>query len=302
MKRKYVLLSLMVGVFLGTVGAVISTGVSVTAAQAQSGSGAFGRLPQSPISVASSQSDILALMFEGYKKWDTLHAVAIFRTQDPSGGSPIQSDKEEVWLNSDGRSRLDVSSSGGLPVLSWANDGTHIVEENLQARQYYSMEVPRAFSDPVAYDPRAWFDPTLDTIYLNQPFALMDSPIKDWLVPSGLAQAITLDLQRPGSSLDVIGTEEVAGRGAIVVLRSPRGHKLWVDMNTGVILKAQYLDSAAKDVQGADWSMDFEIIEIEFDHSIGTSQYSLSPAAEFEAVTPFKLHEGAEAVEGPGGQ
>ncbi len=291
MIKKELFVSILLGALLGVGAVYIGLVPGIDAANAQVTVANIPVYQGQVLTEDSSVEDILALMLDSHKMWTTLQAQTLYQVKDQSGNDLAHFVNQDFWLVNDGKSRLEIHYPDEIPFLIWVSDGTNIIEQDTDKEQYYTQPVPSAFKSTESLDPRSAPVDNSNTIYVNHPFALIQSSLKDWLVPSGIAQALFLDLQHPDRDVKIIGTDSIVGREVLVLLRIPKRHMYWVDIETGVILRAEYLNREGDEVSD-DWIMRFEVVSIQYDVALNQDLFSTLPNPEFNEVSSFEFHEG----------
>ena len=170
--------------------------------------------------------EIQQLMLTSHTRWHTLHIIYTM-TQYPPPGASTETEQQNVqaWIEQPARFKVVISTPKGGPQSSVICDGKTIVDSSGQ-----QQSLP-----PSALEPFNPPDTPSDTVYTHPLAGLLGTPASDLIFPAGLAQR--------GGQYKQTGQEAVAERQAYVVEWSREPGKLidrlWVDAQTGIILRQQ---------------------------------------------------------------
>ncbi len=170
--------------------------------------------------------EIQQLMLTSHTRWQTLHIIYTLN-QYPLPGSTMNTEQQNVqaWIEQPGKFKVVVSTPKGGPQSSVISDGENIVDSGGQ-RQSLPPSVLEPFNPP---------NTPSDTVYTHPLAGFLGTPVSDLIFPAGLAQR--------GGQYKQTGLEKVADRQAYVVEWSREPGKLidrlWVDTQTGIILRQQ---------------------------------------------------------------
>jgi DNA-directed RNA polymerase specialized sigma24 family protein len=170
-----------------------------------------------PLDESSTSAQVLGRLLDSSSLWQTLWFDAYIIYHGPPGfiGQP-RVKQEQTWISQPYNSLVLTGQPGGEPDQIWyALDGK-------------VYDVDPSNGDVFLYD----FHPGKLPVY---------SAMEKFIFPDGLVEKT--------SSLDIIGTDEVAGRTTLVVDRFGEANtldsRLWIDTNTGLILRArQYAEDS----------------------------------------------------------
>jgi outer membrane lipoprotein-sorting protein len=170
--------------------------------------------------------EIQQLMLTSHTRWQTLHIIYTMN-QYPPPGATMETEQQnvQVWIEQPGKFKVVVSTPKGGPQSSVVSDGKIIVDSGGQ-----QQSLP-----PSALEPFIPPNSPSDTVYTHPLAGLLGTPVSDLIFPAGLAQR--------GGQYKQTGLEKVADRQAYVVEWSREPGKLidrlWVDTQTGIILRQQ---------------------------------------------------------------
>jgi DNA-directed RNA polymerase specialized sigma24 family protein len=170
-----------------------------------------------PLDESSTSTQILARIFSSSSLWHTLWFNAYVIHHGPPGFiGQARVQQEQTWISQPYNSLVIAGQPGSDPNQIWfALDGK-------------VYDVDPSSGETYLYD----FHPEKLPVY---------SALEEYIFPDGLVEKT--------SALNIVGTDEVAGRKTLVVDRFVKEYKLesrlWIDTLTGMILRArQYaLDS-----------------------------------------------------------
>lgn len=197
-----------------------------------------------------SGAEIQELMWFSHTRWQSLWLEAQIIQYDPNGMQlPESNTMLQIWINQPAQVRLVSGSLNSSPNRLWVSDGRNYRESGSAM-----AEMPPYVLDPFYAPP---ISPT-DTIYPFPIAGMLGTPFGDLIFSTPLAQR--------GGTFTVIRNEIYLNRAAVVVEwgLQPGGaliDRLWVDAQTGVILRKQNF------TKGGDQpvSSDMFVTEIFFD-------------------------------------
>ncbi len=240
--------------------------------------------PLAPLTVKSSRQEVIGLMLNSHTKWHTLEGKAITLLRDGET-DPTQSLETEIQIQQFGKVRVQSGPGGLSPTYVWVSDGNMIWEENLERRTYVERRVPEFARSLENYGPLAP-PPDGKAFVVRHPLdGLIGSVLSEHIYPHGLAQAMKSD------KLDIVGTDIVAGRDTVVLLRQGidskgalfKKHKYWIDAKTGVMLKQEgYAETTGWDK----WVQQTVFTNITYDRPIPSEKFTFLPAPGVRRVTP----------------
>ena len=189
-------------------------------------------VPPSAVLLEPTQAAVLdgegvrQLMLFSHTRWQSLWADGRVDYYAPDGSNQVvQSERLQVWIVQPGQMRVLRGPAGAGPNEMWVSDGFNAREQGGQVLPMPPME-REAFTPPTTFS---------DTIYPYPLSGYVGYGLGDLLFSTSLAQ-------RPGV-YQVIGRENVAGRQAILLdwshTEGAVADRLWVDAQTGVILRQQ---------------------------------------------------------------
>jgi outer membrane lipoprotein-sorting protein len=170
--------------------------------------------------------EIQQLMLTSHTRWHTLHVIYTLNQYPPPGAS-MESEQQNVqaWIEQPAKFKVVISTPKGGPQSSVICDGKTIVD-NAGQQQSLPPSVLEPFNPP---------NSPSDTVYTHPLAGFLGTPVSDLIFPAGLAQR--------GGQYKQTGQELVADRQAYVVEWSREPGKLidrlWVDAQTGIILRQQ---------------------------------------------------------------
>ncbi len=170
--------------------------------------------------------EIQQQMLTSHTRWQTLHIIYTVM-QYPLPGSSMEASQQnvQVWIQQPAQFKVVISEPKGGPQTSSISDGKTIVDSSGQA-QSLPPSVLEPFNPPNSRS---------DTVEMHPLAGYLGSPVSDLIFPAGLAQR--------GGEYQQTGQELVADRQAYVVewSREPGVliDRLWVDAQTGIILRQQ---------------------------------------------------------------
>lgn len=233
-----------------------------------------------PLTVNSSTDDVLALMLDSDQMWNSLTAEYQLTTIDASSDQ-VQTEIQRFWLGKKGEwARVEIE--GSTPI-TFVRNAAAIQQENRNQKVYFQTTVPDTFKYD-GFNPRQWLLNTPGAVYLHPFGKALPTGYYDFLYPTGIAQSLITNRAIGLESVEIVGEEEVAGRTAIVISRMPKNHLYWVDAQTGIILRAQYIGESDS------WQVQFEAQSITYDTKIPASVFQFAPAGDSKKVSPSEYY------------
>jgi len=248
------------GIAVGALTGVIALGAirGVSASPDISRKLVIPALPSKPLTVDSSVDEVLALMLESDRKWNSLAAEYKLTTIDPET-LEVQDEMQKFWLNEKGKwARVEIA--GENIAIRFIRNAGSINAENHRSNIFFSTSIPGTFqlND---FNPRELLaNGPGEVVYLHPYAKALPTDYYDFLYPTAIAQSIMENIANGTESLVIVGDDIVAERETIIVSRPEVHHLYWVDAVTGVILRAQYFGELDE------WQVQFEAQEITFDH------------------------------------
>lgn len=272
--------SILQGVFLGTiVGLMLLSVAKPVLAGVNNQTLSVPLFPTTALTLNSSADDILAVMLESDKQWDSLVATYSVAIKNPETLSITIQENQRFWLANKGEwARVEVD--GEQPTV-FVRNAALIKQENRKKRIYLQSQIPGTARYD-GFNPRSLISNGSGAVYLHPYGKTLPTNYYDFLYPTAIAQSLIQN--KDIETLQIIGEEEVAGRKTVVIARMPKNHLYWVDATTGVILKAEYLD------ENSNWLFKFEAQSIDFDAQIPSSIFQLLPSNTSKLVTPSEYH------------
>jgi Tol biopolymer transport system component len=217
-----------------------------------------------PLSMQSDSETIRLRLLRSYGFWNALWADATVTWYPPEGSKdPPQSNHEQVWISqADQRFMSLIGPPQGDPETVKVCDGTAILDMNLKTGQTETQRLPNFSKEP--YNPS---ELVTDTVYPHPLSGLIGSPLSEMMLSSSLGQ-------RSGS-FQPLQQVELAGRQALIVdwMRQPgvRVDRLWIDTQTGVILRWQNFSKGGGDALASDLTVNF----IQYSEAFPVEMFSL---------------------------
>jgi hypothetical protein len=236
-----------------------------------------------PITKLSSVDEILALMLDSDQKWDTMQAEYQLSQMDPNTKQITSQETQKFWLSDKGAfARVEIVGEKTNKVF--VRDETKFHQENLDKATFYQREIPGTFqlND---YNPRELIKESTSVVYLHPYAKALPTAYYDFLYPTAIAQGLISNIANKLETITVVGEETIAGRNTIIIQRLPKNHLYWVDCQTGVILKAQYIGDSET------WQTQFESINIDFDKDIAASEYNFTPSENSKEISAVDFFE-----------
>jgi len=235
--------------------------------------------PSQPLTVNSSPDDVLGLMLDSDQTWDSLQADYVLTNFDPKSGRSTR-ETQRFWLDKKGElARVEIE--GAHPII-FVRGAKTLLQENTRSKVYLQTAIPGTFQYN-GYNPRAWLADGSHVVYLHPFGKALPTGYYDFLYPTAIAQGLITNRATGLESVKVVGAEEVAGRQTIIISRMPKNHLYWVDAETGVILRAQYIGTAAR------WQVQFEAQSISYGLKIPASVFQYTPPQDARQVTPAEF-------------
>lgn len=174
----------------------------------------------------SGDVEIQQLMLHSSERWQTLQATyTITEYPLPGTNGELQVSSSQFWIRQPAEFKVVIGAPAGGAVTTLICDGKTILE-NDENRSELPPSAAAPFIPPETLS---------DTVFPHPLTGLLGTPVSDLIFPAGLAQR--------GGEYRLTGQESVASRLAYVVEwgREPGVliDRLWVDGETGVILRQQ---------------------------------------------------------------
>jgi|GEM_PF-3688402 len=237
--------------------------------------------PTQALTINSTPDEVLALMLESDQMWNSLEAKYQLTNIDPAIGQAVV-EIQQFWLDKKGEwARVEI---GGDNPVTFVKNASSIGLENRNKKIYYQEEIPSTFKYD-GFNPRKSLLENSNTVTLHPFGKALPTGYYDFLYPTGIAQSLITNQATGLESIKIIGEEEVAGRKTIIISRMPKNHLYWVDVETGIILRAQYIGDADH------WQTQFEAQSIIYREKIPTSVFQFVPSKDAKSVTPSEYQD-----------
>lgn len=231
--------------------------------------------PTQALTVNSSPDEVLALMLESDQTWDSLEAEYQLTNIDPATGQAIL-EMQHFWLDKKGEwARVEI---GGDNPLIFVKSASSISRENINKKMYDQEEIPSTLKYD-GFNPRKSLLENSNAVTLHPFGKALPTGYYDFLYPTAIAQSLIINQATGLESIKIVGEEEVAGRKTIIISRMPKNHLYWVDVETGIILRAQYIGNADR------WQTQFEAESIVYGEKMPTSIFQFVPSKDAKSVT-----------------
>lgn len=238
-------------------------------------------LPTSPLTINSSGDEVLALMLESDQKWDSMVATYKLTITDPATNE-TREEIQNFWLDRKGEfARMELT---GINSIVFVRNAASLNHENKNKKIFAQSQIPTTFKYE-DFNPRQWLLDNPDVVYLHPYGKALPSGFYDFLYPTAIAQSLITNSANGSETVQILGTEELAGRQAIILSRMPKNHLYWVDATTGVILRAQYFGEADT------WQVQYEAQNISFDTKMPASIFQFVPSKNAQMVSPHEFNE-----------
>jgi hypothetical protein len=236
--------------------------------------------PTQSLTVASSPDEVLALMLESDQTWDSLVTEYKLTNIDPATGQEVAA-TQRFWLDKKGEwARIEIE--GDNPI-TFVRDTTAIHQEKRNKKVYSQAEIPGTFKYD-NFNPRKLLSDDPNAVYLHPFGKALPTQYYDFLYPTGIAQCLIANQALGVESIKIVGDDEVAGRKTIIISRMPKNHLYWVDVETGVILRAQYIGESDR------WQTQFEAQNIAYGAKIPASVFQFTPSKNARKVTSSEYY------------
>lgn len=267
-------INILKGMAVGLLAAVIASVAiqNVSASQKIS----IPQLSEKPLSVDNTVDDVLALMLESDQKWDSMVALYQLTIKDPATNEAgLQN--QHFWLDKKGE--LARVETDGPDAVIFVRDAATIAHEKVNKKLYFQAETPGTFKYD-GFNPRELVLNGSGAVYLHPYGKALPTGYYDFIYPTAIAQSMILNQARGKESIQIIGEDEIAGRKTIILSRMPKNHLLWVDVETGVVLKVQYIGESGT------WQVQFEAVSVEYDVKIAHSLFQYIASMDAKKVKP----------------
>jgi outer membrane lipoprotein-sorting protein len=227
--------------------------------------------PLKPIDAKSDLKDVLRLMLNSNKKWESIIAEGVSRIDT---GDHYFLRLEVIQQTQKGPYFVRAETGENDPTRPFVmiNDGkkSWIMEKKLKI--YNTLPFPSAGEPPEDLPT----DNSPSNAIVPHPLELsVRSQLVSLIFPQGFAQQIALGLKEGKAS--IIGTDTVANRTTIVLQFDQdwaSRHKIWIDRETGVILKQELFDKSG--IENGLWYQQIEITGISLNSTKDKGQFSES--------------------------
>lgn len=237
--------------------------------------------PSQPLTVNSSPDDVLGLMLDSDQTWDSLVAEYTLTDTDANTGQK-QTQAQRFWLDKKGElARVEIDGSAPITFVRGA---ATIRQEKRNKKIYSDTQIPSTFKYD-DFNPRKWLTDNPSGVYLHPFGKALPTGYYDFLYPTAIAQDLIMNQATGLESIKVVGVAEVAGRKTVIISRMPKNHLYWVDVETGVILRAQYIGEASQ------WQVQFEAQSIAYGVKIPASVFQYTPSKDARMVTPSEYQD-----------
>lgn len=236
--------------------------------------------PNLPLAANSSVSDVLALMLKSHTTWTSLQASS--KTTNAPGSSEEVVSTEQVVFDSDGRGYAEMQF-GTVQSLVFVVNGTTASIEDRTRQKYTQLAIPNPMKDLASGPPAP--PANGEKFVIPHPLArLIAGDATSYIFSTGLAQAMQ------GEVVNTTGVSHVAGREAVSLewklyregeTNPYELRRLWVDAETGVVLKAQ---AASAETDFAKITDEFEINYIDYGSVISEDQFVFRPAPDSQFI------------------
>jgi hypothetical protein len=222
-------------------------------------------VPPNPSSNLSDGESVRLFMLSSHTRWQSLWADAQIDDYGTAGSTtPVQSTHLQVWIAQPAQFRVLSGPAGGAPTDILVSDGN-----NLRQQGGTISPLPPSVREP--FSPPTTLS---DTVYPHPLGGMLGTPLGDLLYPAGLAQ-------RQGT-YQVIGHDMAAGREAVLLDWSYTpgavADRLWVDAETGVLLRMQNFGKGGQQGLQTDYSINQIIFNESFPVSVFLVNSLLPPA------------------------
>jgi len=269
--------SVLKGSLVGCIVAIITL-LTIDSVRAYTNPARHLSIPERPVqalTINSSPDDVLALMLDSDQMWDTLEAEYQLTDFHSITGMSIK-ETQRFWLANRGEwARMEID---GENPSTFVRNATSIYREN-RAKNIYSQEKIPGSVKYEEFNPREALRNNSNTIILHPFGKALPTGYYDFLFPTGIAQCLIINQATGLEDVKIIGEEIIAGRKAIIISRMPKNHLYWVDAQTGIILRAQFIGEAEH------WQIQFEIQRIVFGEKIPESTFQFIPSKGVRRVT-----------------
>ncbi|MBI2757582.1 MAG: hypothetical protein HYX49_02795 [Chloroflexi bacterium] len=237
--------------------------------------------PTQALTVNSSPDEVLALMLESDQTWDSLEAEYQLTNIDLTTGQTV-TETQHFWLDKKGElARLEINGDNST---TFVRNTTSLNQENKNKKKYYQVELPGTFRYD-GFNPRKWLLENPNAVYLHPFGKSLPTGYYDFLYPTGIAQSLITNQATGLESIKIVGEDQVAGRKTIIISRTPKNHLYWVDVETGIILRAQFIGDADH------WQTQFDAQSIIYGKKIPASVFQFVPSKDAKSVTPSEFQD-----------
>ena len=247
--------------------------------------------PEPSLSMSSSSEEIRQFMLESATHWKSVWMDGTVTSYALDGTNAQTTIREQVWIDlTTNRFRSVIGPADGEAEKYLASDGMSILEMDLLSGQSQSRPLPD-FAKIGQFVPT----PEADTAYPQPLWGQMGTPLSQL--------AFTSDFAQSDGTFTAVTTESVAGREALVVdwtfaANQLPSWRMWLDTNTGVILKMQTYDKEG----GSTIRSESVVSQISFDDVFADALFGpLSSFPQFSDMAGTPLNPGEPAPPSPAG-
>ena len=247
--------------------------------------------PEPSLSMSSPSEEIRQFMLESATHWKSVWMDGTVTNYAMDGTNAQTTIREQVWIDlTTNRFRSMIGPAGGEAEKYLASDGMSILEMDLLSGQSQSRPLPD-FAKVGQFVPT----PEADTAYPQPLWGQMGTPLSQL--------AFTSDFAQSDGTFIPVTTEFVAGREALAVdwtfaANQLPSWRMWLDTNTGVILKMQTYDKEG----GSTIRSEAVVSQISFDDVFADALFGpLSSFPQFSDMAGTPLSPGEPAPPAPAG-
>jgi hypothetical protein len=225
-------------------------------------------LPDQPLSMDSSSDAIRQKMLHSALNWKTIWMDGVVYDSVDSNGNPQNGLHQQIWIDqTTARFRFLSGPLNGAATTFKVSDGVSILEMNLSTGATQMSAMPQGLAGQ----------------FVSQPAAGIGSPNPLWgQIGEPLAEmAFTSDYAQNDGTYQPVAIEMVAGRQALVmdwtyIQNSLPSWRLWLDVQTAVILKEQTFDKSG----GGPMQREYVVTTVQVDPpDLSDALFSVTPAS-----------------------
>jgi hypothetical protein len=217
----------------------------------------------------SSSDAIRQVMLHSAINWKTIWMDGVIYESMDSNGNPVDGTRQQVWIDqSTARFRvLSGPADGGAATRFKVSDGVSILDMNLSTGATQMSAMPQGVTGQ----------------FVSQPAGDIGSPNPLWgQIGEPLAEmAFSSDYAQNDGTYKPVAIEIVAGRQALVmdwtyIQNSLPSWRLWLDVQTAVILKEQTFDKSG----GSTVLSEYFVSTVQYDPpNLPDALFSVTPAS-----------------------